>query len=209
MRPRVFASHILPALFIAVVWLPPLPALACGAHTSPAESETGVADAPGLIWPVKGIVVEDFCTRHLGKSEGGIDIAVPKRTAVKAAADGLVQFAGRVPHAGKVLKSYGKLIIIRHAAEWATVYAYIGVLAVRRGDEVHQGQIIGRSGRAPLTGIAELYFDVRRGDAHAAVDPMQVLKAQLLPKKIKRWWSHRTHRRPRRESVAQAWDRWR
>jgi murein DD-endopeptidase MepM/ murein hydrolase activator NlpD len=196
MRRGVFASCALLALCVAIA--SPLPAASCPAKPGNSENEVSLIGAPEFTWPVKGIVVEDFCGDHRGKAADGVSIAVPKGTAVKAAADGFVQYAG------KILKSYGKLILIHHDAGWVTVYAYNSVLAVRRGDKVRQGQMIGRSGRAPISGIQEVYFEVRR-DAATPVDPMRLLKAQPpVPAKIKRWWNRRTHRTPRREAVAQA-----
>jgi murein DD-endopeptidase MepM/ murein hydrolase activator NlpD len=187
MGPRIFAGFALLALFAAIACPPQLAAASCPPKPGDDAGEISLAGAPEFIWPVKGPVLRYFgadqCAARTGpKHNEGIDIAVRKGTRVKAAADGFVQFAG---YAGKFLKRYGKLIIIRHDGGWITVYTNLRALAVRRGDKVRQGQTIGRSGRAPILGIAELHFEVRR-NADAPVDPLQLLRAQAsAPAKIK------------------------
>lgn len=52
--------------------------------------------------------------------------------------------AGRVVYAGP-FRAYGGVVIIDHGQGWTTLVAGLGGLAVRLGDQVAQGQIIGRA----------------------------------------------------------------
>ncbi|MCX8476419.1 MAG: peptidoglycan DD-metalloendopeptidase family protein [Sphingomonas sp.] len=52
--------------------------------------------------------------------------------------------AGRVVYAGP-FRAYGGVVIIDHGEGWTTLVAGLGGLAVRVGDQVAQGQVIGRA----------------------------------------------------------------
>ena len=75
-----------------------------------------------------------------GERNDGINLAVPEGTAVKAAEDGTVIYAGNE------LKSYGNLVLIRHADGWVSAYAHNSELKVNRGDTVQRGEIVALSG---------------------------------------------------------------
>ena len=170
MRPRVFARYAVVPVFVAVAWLAPLPAASCPPKAGPVEQTIRLPWPPRFIWPVKGPVIEAYCAHHGSRGIDGINIAVPEGTDVKAAAGGIVQYAGAD------LKAYGKLVLIRHKEGWITAYAYNSVLAVRQGDVVRQGQVIGHSGRAPASGIEEVHFETRWDTT--PVDPTRLLKDQ-------------------------------
>ena len=67
------------------------------------------AAASGFRWPVRGRVISGFGKKPDGERNDGINLAVPEGTAVKAAEDGTVIYSGNE------LKSYGNLVLIRHA----------------------------------------------------------------------------------------------
>ncbi len=98
----------------------------------------------------------------------GIDIAGKVGEPVKAAA------AGKVVYAGSGLRSYGRMIIVRHSNNYLTAYAYNEKLFVKEGDSVKQGTMIADMGTAPGGSVA-LHFEVRK--AGAAVDPVPLLGA--------------------------------
>jgi murein DD-endopeptidase MepM/ murein hydrolase activator NlpD len=138
-------------------------ALACSGRRVAAAALGEVAD-PTFSWPVRGQVVQDFCSNTLGNP--GISIAAPEGTLVKAAADGVVAYAGRD------LKGYGGLILLRHRNGWVTAYAFNRELLVERGDQVRQGQSIARVGHTAEMGPA-LHFEIRR--MTEPVDPTDYL----------------------------------
>jgi len=95
--------------------------------------------------PMDRILITD----RYGASRGsrrhvGIDLSNPKGTTIKAAADGLVTFAG-------YKSSFGKLVIIDHGNGMTTKYAHCDTITVNVGDTVSQGQkiaTVGRTGNA-------------------------------------------------------------
>jgi len=109
-----------------------------------------------LVWPVKGTITSGFGNRG-HRMHDGIDIAAPRGTPVRAAADGVVVYSDNR------LAGYGRLIIIRHAGDLFTAYAHNQRNLVSRGDKVKQGEIIARVGQTGRASGPHLHFEVRRG----------------------------------------------
>jgi murein DD-endopeptidase MepM/ murein hydrolase activator NlpD len=57
---------------------------------------------------------------------------------------------------------FGVAIEIRHEAGWATFYAHLSRPAVRAGDCVKTGDVIGASGNTGLSTGPHLHFELRR-----------------------------------------------
>ena len=102
-----------------------------------------------------------------GKSNDGINLAVPEGTPVKAAEDGVVAYSGNE------LKGYGNLVLVRHANGYVTAYAHASELLVKRGDTIKRGQVIAKSGQSGEVGSPQLHFEIRKGSS--PVDPLQFL----------------------------------
>ncbi|EJW12189.1 Peptidase M23B [Rhodovulum sp. PH10] len=117
-------------------------------------------------WPVRGRVITRF-GRNNGQQNDGINLAVPEGTAVRAAEDGVVAYAG------SELKGYGNLVLIRHADGFVTAYANNSELMVKRNDKVRRGQVIAKSGQTGNVTSPQLHFEIRKGAA--PIDPMQHL----------------------------------
>ena len=112
-------------------------------------------------WPLRGAIVEKF---KAGGTDG-IDIAAPVGEPVHAAADGVCI------HAGDDIQSYGKLIVIRHADGYVTVYADNSELDVKEGDTIRRGEIIAKSG---VSGnVPYLHFELRKDGK--PIDPIGYL----------------------------------
>jgi len=112
-------------------------------------------------WPLRGPIVNGFKS---GETDG-IDIGAPVGEPVHAAGDGVCIYAG------DELKTYGKLVIIRHADGYVTAYADNSELDVREGDNVRRGQIIAKSGVGG--NVPHLHFELRKDGK--AVDPVRYL----------------------------------
>jgi murein DD-endopeptidase MepM/ murein hydrolase activator NlpD len=134
--------------------------------TAPAPQQN-MAAASGFRWPVRGRVISEFGKKPNGERNDGINLAVPEGTSVKAAEDGTVIYAGNE------LKSYGNLVLIRHADGWVSAYAHNSALQVKRGDEVRRGQVIALSGMTGGVTTPQLHFELRK-DA-TPVNPLQHL----------------------------------
>jgi len=125
---------------------------------------------PSFRWPVKGRVITAFGAKPNGQQNDGINIAVPEGTQIKAAEDGVVAYAGNE------LKGYGNLVLVRHSNGYVSAYAHASELAVKRGDTIKRGQLIGRAGQTGNVTSPQLHFEIRKGST--PVDPAQFLGAQ-------------------------------
>lgn len=131
-----------------------------------AEAASGSArGGPGeWRWPTAGEVIGSFTD---GRVAGrGLDIGGEHGQPVQATA------AGEVVYSGRGLQAYGRLVIIRHDAEYLSAYAHNSNLLVQEGERVTAGQQIARMGRSNA-GRALLHFEIRRQGK--PVDPMDYL----------------------------------
>lgn len=127
---------------------------------SPAPPSSNIA----LVWPAQGTVVRNFN----GINAKGIDIASSRDTPVVAAADGVVVYAG------EGLRGYGKLLIVKHNADYLTAYAHNDKLLVSEGQHVTQKQQIALMGDSDNDRVA-LHFELRyKGQS---IDPSRYLPA--------------------------------
>lgn len=142
------------------------------ANAGPASAGSGTTRTPSpasgsidLVWPTQGTTVRNFN----GASSKGIDIANARGTPVLAAAPGTVVYAG------DGLRGYGKLLIIKHNADFLTAYAHNDRLLVAEGQQVAQKQQIALMGDSDNDRIA-LHFELRyKGQS---IDPTRYLPAR-------------------------------
>ncbi|WP_315751012.1 MULTISPECIES: LysM peptidoglycan-binding domain-containing M23 family metallopeptidase [unclassified Bradyrhizobium] len=133
----------------------------------PARPAETTSSLPTFRWPARGKVITSYGAKTNGKSNDGINIAVPEGTPVKAAEDGVVAYAGNE------LKGYGNLVLVRHSNGYVTAYAHASELMVKRGDPIKRGQVIAKSGQSGEVGSPQLHFEIRKGSS--PVDPLQFL----------------------------------
>jgi murein DD-endopeptidase MepM/ murein hydrolase activator NlpD len=138
-----------------------LATLAGGAALGQTQPAPGYHDR--FRWPLRGPIVQQFKS---GDTDG-IDIAAPVGEPVHAAADGTCIYAG------DDIKTYGQLVLIRHADGYVTAYAGNSELDVREGDAVPRGQIIARSGDSGAAKSPRLHFELRKDGK--AIDPVRYL----------------------------------
>ncbi len=131
-------------------------------HTAPIKPS--LSAKTGWKWPVKGKVIDGFSTK-IPKNKG-IDIAGKKGESVNAAA------AGTVVYAGKGLRGYGNLVIIKHDAKFLSAYAHTSRILVREKEKIKAGQIIAEIGSTG-TNRVKLHFEIRKNGR--PVDPLQFL----------------------------------
>jgi len=131
-----------------------------------AEPTEATQTAPDLkapwIWPAGGKVLSGFAD---GKTKG-IDIAGAPGD------DVLASSAGRVVYAGTGLRGYGKLVIIKHDADFLSAYAHNQTLLVKEGQAVAKGQKIAELGNTDAD-RPKLHFEIRRRGK--PVDPLKYL----------------------------------
>ena len=118
--------------------------------------------------PVKGIVSSEF---NFDEQHYAVDIAVPKNTPVKAAADGRVIFASWTSDSGFVL-------IIVHDNQLITVYKHNASLIKAQGELVKAREVIAISGSSgELSTGPHLHFELW-SDGNP-IDPLSFIDFQL------------------------------
>ena len=70
----------------------------------------------------------------------GVDLAAPLGTPVFSAADGVVV------QAESSAGGYGKVVVVEHTSKFKTRYAHLSRILVNVGDELRQGDILGKVG---------------------------------------------------------------
>lgn len=107
-------------------------------------------------WPVRGRLSSRYGIRR-GKPHEGIDVAAARGTPIFAAE------SGRVIHSGR-LGSYGKVVIVKHAGAFRTVYAHASKLLVRSGEFVERGQKLAEVGSTGRATGPHVHFEIRRSE---------------------------------------------
>ena len=117
-------------------------------------------------WPVdRARLTQGF---QVGKKvHWGIDLAGPKGTPILAAERGIVVYTG------SGFRGYGKLVVVEHGTEWATLYSHLSKISVREGQTVQQGQVIGGMGRTGRASGVHLHFEIRQN--RQPVNPLALL----------------------------------
>lgn len=119
-------------------------------------------------WPVHGSVVAQYSPGTVGGNRG-LDLRVCPRSPVRAAS------AGDVVYSDSGLKGYGKLVIVKHAKNIMSAYAYNQSLKVKTGQHVKAGQVIAYTGLSPAS-ESLLHFEVRKHGR--PVNPLQYLRGK-------------------------------
>ena len=92
-----------------------------------------------FLFPVNGKIVKKFGPFDNGNQHNdGVNILVLTDQSIKASMNGKVAFVG------SNLKSFGKMILIKHDSQFVTAYARINEFNVMEGDLVKKGQKIGK-----------------------------------------------------------------
>ncbi len=150
-----------------------LVAAAIGLGRDSGRAGAAPSAAPGCAaWlpPVDGPVVRPFQAPAFAYGPGhrGVDLAAPPGTPVRAAADGVVSFAGSV--AGSLH------VVVAHDGDLRTTYAFLAGTNVRTGEGVARGQVVGVvGGSGPEHEPGALHFGLRLGDRY--VDPQRLFAA--------------------------------
>lgn len=122
------------------------------------EKRQALAAATPSIWPIAGWLSSSFGNRRDPFTGGrdfhpGLDIAADHGEAVIAPAEGEVvsaTFSG----------NYGNLIVIDHGFGITTRYAHLSRYAVRPGQSVQRGQVIGYVGSTGRSTSPHLHYEV-------------------------------------------------
>jgi murein DD-endopeptidase MepM/ murein hydrolase activator NlpD len=111
---------------------------------------------------------------NVWKQHKGVDMAAPMGTPIRAAGDGTVDFAG-------VSNGYGNMVVLKHWSNYSTAYGHMSRFAsgMRKGQKVHQGDVIGYVGATGWATGPHLHYEFRIGGE--ATDPMKLKNLQAQP----------------------------
>jgi len=126
-----------------------------------------LAGSSGFTWPVQGEIIAEFGPSQRGVHNDGVNIAASEGASVGAAAKGRVAFVGTN------IKSFGKLVLVKHDGGIITAYAHLGDISVTEGDIVTAGQSIGTIGRSGRVDSPQLHFEIRK--SRQPVDPRSLI----------------------------------
>ena len=124
-----------------------------------------------MMWPVDGKISSPFGKWRGNHQHQGIDIPMPNGTPIRAANTGIVARTGNNSTMG--FRGYGNFVLLDHGSGMQSFYAHCSSVAVREGQRIMQGQIIGYVGSTGRSTANHLHFEVRVNDIK--VDPMPYL----------------------------------
>jgi len=94
------------------------------------------------------------------RSHNGIDYAASRGTPVRAIGSGRVRFSGKKG-------GYGKHVRVRHNSKYGSSYSHLSRIAVRNGQVVSQGDVLGYVGSTGLATGPHLHFEFYVRGAYA------------------------------------------
>lgn len=166
-----------------------------GTCVPPAHGRAAAADPP-VTWirPVPGAVATPFAAprSRYGAGHRGVDLVAPPGAPVVAVGAGTVTFAGSV--AGTLH------VVVDHGAGVVTSVSFLASVAVRRGQRVVRGQVLGAAGGGgPEHSVGVLHLGLRVHDDY--VDPMRLFAPVDLARAIH---LAPVHRRPAQRGLPSA-----
>ena len=126
-----------------------------------------LAGNSGFTWPVQGEIITEFGPSQRGVHNDGVNIAASEGASVGAAAKGRVAFVGNN------IKSFGKLVLVKHDGGIITAYAHLGDISVKEGEIVTAGQSIGTIGKSGRVDNPQLHFEIRK--SRQPIDPRSLI----------------------------------
>lgn len=148
---------------------PPLSAAEIARTERAAQTKPPSLSGDGFLTPVRGTIVSTFGDKPNGTRNDGVNISAAAGTPVLAAENGVVIYAGdRIP-------GLGRMILMRHAQGYTTLYAHAQSLLRELGDVVERGQKIATVGATGQVRSPQLHFELREG--RVAIDPTPWLEA--------------------------------
>lgn len=132
---------------------------------------SGVGERRGtMAMPVDARITSGFGMRYhpilnFMRMHKGLDFGAPYGAPIRATTDGVVSFAGR--SAG-----YGNFVKINHAAGLASGYGHMSRIAVRGGERVRRGEVIGYVGSTGMSTGPHLHYELWRNGV--AINPRSV-----------------------------------
>ncbi|MBX3593480.1 MAG: M23 family metallopeptidase [Sphingomonas sp.] len=132
---------------------------------------SGTGERKGqMAMPASGRISSGFGLRRhpvlgFARMHKGMDIAAAYGSPIRAANDGTVAFAGRSG-------GYGNFVRLNHNGGMGTGYGHMSRIAVRAGQRVSRGQVIGYVGSTGLSTGPHLHYELYRNGV--AINPRSI-----------------------------------
>jgi murein DD-endopeptidase MepM/ murein hydrolase activator NlpD len=131
------------------------------------EQDVFLASPSG--WPAAGKISSGFGMRvhprdGVRRMHTGLDITMPRGTALHATADGVVSFADRSG-------GNGNIVVIEHGHGLSTVYAHNTRNSVKAGQTVKRGEVIAYSGSTGVSTGPHVHYEVWRNGQSVNPEP--------------------------------------
>jgi murein DD-endopeptidase MepM/ murein hydrolase activator NlpD len=114
---------------------------------------------------------------NIVREHKGLDFTASKGTPVYATGDGKILMA-------YFSDSYGNVIYLNHGYDYETRYAHLSAFAVKPGEEVKRGQVIGYVGNSGTSVSSHLHYEVLYKGQHA--NPINFFQRDLNNKEYEK-----------------------
>lgn len=134
-------------------------------------AENLITTQSGIVFPLlaprlsSGYGYRNHPIKKAVKHHNGVDLAAPSKSHVRAISGGMVVFAGK-------LGGYGKIVTIKHADDYISIYGHLSTISVVVGQVISAGTLIGRVGSTGNVTGPHLHFEWRKGSK--SIDPLKV-----------------------------------
>lgn len=156
------------------------------------SSTSSTIDCPGnenFIKPIAGAsVTSPYGNRKhpvtgVYKLHTGADLGASSGTSIKAMASGTITEVTRMHTA------WGNRVVITHTGgKYATMYAHMSSITVKKGQAIKQGEEVGKVGSTGYSTGAHLHFEVwKEAKESNTTDPVAMIGKQAV------WCNHTTH----------------
>jgi hypothetical protein len=108
----------------------------------------------------------------------GMDFASPEGTEIYATGDGTVL------RADNMAQGYGNHVVLDHGYGYETLYGHMSKLAVRVGQQVKRGQLIGYVGSTGLSTAPHVHYEVHKNGQN--VNPINFYYNDLTPEQYQK-----------------------
>jgi murein DD-endopeptidase MepM/ murein hydrolase activator NlpD len=138
---------------------------------STVEHQQALARSTPSLWPIVGYLSSLFGPRRDPFTGGpdfhaGLDISADRGTPVRATADGTVDQAD-------YYGNYGNSVLLRHGFGISTRFGHLSGYAVRVGQKVRRGDIIGYVGATGRATSSHLHYEILINDQ--PINPLRLL----------------------------------
>jgi murein DD-endopeptidase MepM/ murein hydrolase activator NlpD len=127
---------------------------------------------PTWVSPMPGAATTSCFGQRWGVLHAGVDLAAASGTPIHAVG------AGTIVAAGWAYSGYGISVVVDHGNGYLTHYAHQSKVAVKVGQKVAVGQVIGYEGSTGDSTGPHLHFEVHKGALWNQINPAPWLKAR-------------------------------